>query len=205
MAIRQVQAPDGKVLEVDVPEGASTDQILQTAAQQYYSDVANLPPKYTLGETVGKAFSRGTKRLGSTFGDVIPAMIGSGLGFEDYAKRQMEEARQTEEDIQRANPPEFESFKQVEDVGTAVGFLGETVGEQVANLLSVIGPGVGGRVVGGFATKAAARKYALDKGAKAEAAERFADIAAKSGKATGQNVGLFLGSYSLNANRVFCY
>ena len=174
-----------------------------SALAKKYDFEKELRPDYGPIEGFTRGVSRGFQRLGSTFGDVLPAMVGSAVGADEYAKRQMEEARQTEEDIQRANPPEFESFKQVEDVGTAVGFLGETVGEQVANLLSVIGPGVGGRVVGGFATKAAARKYALDKGAKAEAAERFADIAAKSGKATGQNVGLFLGSYSLNAPEVF--
>jgi hypothetical protein len=33
-----------------------------------------------------RGVSRGTKELGSTFGDVIPAMVGKSLGFEDYAK-----------------------------------------------------------------------------------------------------------------------
>ena len=121
-----------------------------SALAKKYDFEKELRPDYGPIEGFTRGVSRGFQRLGSTFGDVLPAMVGSAVGADEYAKRQMEEARQTEEDIQRANPPEFESFKQVEDVGTAVGFLGETVGEQVANLLSVIGPGIGGRVAGGI-------------------------------------------------------
>jgi len=193
MAIRQVQAPDGRVLEVDVPEGASTDQILQTAAQQYYSDVANLPPKYTLGETVGKAFSRGTKRLGSTFGDVIPAMIGSGLGFEDYAKRQMEEARASEGYIQRSLAPQFPSFKDVAGLGDAGKFVAETIFEQIPNFGTMFLSGGAGSQAAKIGAQQFAKKYT---------GKKFAEEMAKR-QVRGMTAGTALGSYALNAPEIF--
>ena len=193
MAIRQVQAPDGRVLEVDVPEGASADQILQTAARQYYSDVANLPPKYTLGETVSKAFSRGTKRLGSTFGDVIPAMIGSGLGFEDYAKRQMEEARASEGYIQRSLAPQFPSFKDVAGVGDAGKFVAETIFEQIPNFGTMFLSGGAGSQVAKIGAQEFAKRYT---------GKKFAEEMAKR-QVRGLTAGTALGSYALNAPEVF--
>ena len=138
-----------------------------SALAKKYDFEKELGPDYGPVEGFTRGVSRGFKRLGSTFGDVLPAMVGSAVGAEDYAKRQLEEARQTEEEIQAYNPPEFRSFKEVEGVGDAVGFVGETVGEQVANLATVLGTGGAGALAG------------------------------KAG------LGVFLGSYSLNAPEIF--
>ena len=94
------------------------------------------------GTAASKAFSRGTERLKSTFGDAIPAMIGSGLGFDEFAKRQMQEAQASEELIQRKYAPQIKSYKDVSGVGDALKFGVETIFEQVPNLGAMVVPGV---------------------------------------------------------------
>lgn len=146
--------------------------------------IAALKPEYGFGETISRGASRGFTRLGSTFGDVIPAIVASGLGFDDYAKEQLGEAAQTEQELARTNAPEFQSYKDVEGVGDALKFASQVGSEQLANLATAIVPGVG---LGGLAARGAAGTAA--------------QIAAK--KAAGQMVGTYLGSYALNAPEVF--
>lgn len=137
------------------------------ALAKKYDFEKELRPDYGPVEGFTRGVSRGFKRLGSTLGDVLPAMGASALGYDEYAQRQLEEAKQTEKEIQKYNPPEFKSFKDVEGVGDAVGFVGETVGEQAANLATVLGTGGAGALAG------------------------------RAG------IGVFLGSYSLNAPEIF--
>ena len=193
MAIYQVKAPNGQLMKFEGPEGASEEQLLQTAAQQYYSDISNITPQYTTGETISKAFSRGTKRLGSTFGDVIPAMVGAGLGFDDYAKRQMEEARGTEEYIQRNLAPQYPSFKDVAGLGDAGKFVAETIFEQIPNFGTMFLSGGAGSQVAKIGAQEFAKRYT---------GKKFAEEMAKR-QVRGLSAGTALGSYALNAPEVF--
>ena len=185
MAIYKVQAPNGKVLKVEGPEGASDSEVTQFAAREFYSDPANIEKKYTVGQTLGKAFDRGTRRLSSSFGDLIPAIGASALGFDDYAQKQLDEAEQSEAYIQRNLAPKYPSFKDVDGVGSALEFAGETVFEQFPNLGTML-------VTGGVGT-GAARLGAAKLGAKALAKR----------EAVGQGTGVYLGSYALNTPEIF--
>jgi hypothetical protein len=202
-----------KVLEVEGPEGASADQVKQFAAENYYADPANAPKDYSLGEIVSKGFGRGAKRIGSTIGDVLPAMGASALGFDEYAKKQMQEAQASEENISRTMAPQYPSYKDVKGVGDAGKFVLETAFEQIPNLFGIIGTGGVGGVAGGIAAKTAAKKATealtkkelkkqLSEQASARAAKKILSDINKS-KATGQAAGVFLGSYALNAPEVF--
>jgi hypothetical protein len=193
--IYEVQGPDGTIYDVEGPENADPNILIATVAQHVESPrrptsediqqrIAALKPEYGFGETLSRGASRGFTRLGSTAFDVIPAMVASGLGFDDYAKEQLGEAAQTEQELARTNAPEFQSYKDVEGVGDALKFASQVGSEQLANLATAIVPGVG---LGGLAAR----------GAVGTAAQ----IAAK--KAAGQMVGTYLGSYALNAPEVF--
>lgn len=159
-------------------------------------------PDYGVLGSFTRGVSRGTKRLGSEFGDVIPAMIGSALGADEYAQRQMEEYAQTEAEIERLNPAQFQSRKDVKGPLSGLKYGLETIGEQGANIATALIPGGVGRVIGGAAAKRAAlagvEEYAAQEAALMGAAE---SIAAK--KALGQNVGVYLGSYAMNAPEIF--
>ena len=185
MAIYKVQAPNGKVLKVEGPEGASDSEVTQFAAREFYSDPANVEKKYTVGQTLGKAFDRGTRRLSSSFGDIIPAIGASALGFDDYAEKQLDEAEQSEAYIQRNLAPKYPSYKDVDGVGSALEFAGETVFEQFPNLATML-------VTGGVGT-GAARIGAAKLGAQALAKR----------EAVGQGTGVYLGSYALNTPEIF--
>lgn len=133
----------------------------------------------TTGEMASRAITRGAKRLGSTFGDIIPAMGAKALGFDEYAQRQMGEAADTEKEIAKYYAPQYESTKDIKGISDLPGFALETVAEQVPNIATSLVPGVGAGAI---------------------AARVGAGTAAKVAAA---NAGVFLGSYAQNAPEVF--
>jgi len=173
---------------------------LKKLATKYDFELAT--PDYGVLGSFTRGVSRGAKRLGAEFGDVIPAMVGSALGADEYAQRQMGEYAQTQEEIERLNPAQFQSRKDVKGPLSGLKYGLETIGEQVPNIGSALIPGGVGRVIGGAAAKRAAlagvEEYAAQEAALLGAAET---IAAK--KALGQNVGVYLGSYAMNAPEIF--
>jgi hypothetical protein len=155
-----------------------------------------------------RGVSRGTKQLGSTFGDVIPAMLGKSLGFDEFAERQMGEAAETQRQIQETNPAQFESYKDVSGVGEGTRFFLESLGEQVPNIATSLVPGgIGGTLAkrGAVAAAETAAKDAGLTGLEALAGEAAKEAGKKiaSRTALGQNIGVALGSYAQNAPEVF--
>jgi hypothetical protein len=154
-----------------------------------------LRPDLSFGEAAKRAVIRGGKQVSTAFGDIIPAIGASALGFDDYAKRQMEEAAATQEEIQNRFAPEVQSYKEVTGPMSALKYGVETIGEQIPNLATALVPGGVGAMLGRRAAIGAAEAAGL--GTK-EAAELLA-----SRQALGQNLGVYLGSYSQNAPEVF--
>lgn len=217
MPIYQVQAPNGKIYNVEGPANADQNTLFAAANQLYEQDESKrLRKEYGPGlfGTFTEGVGRGVEQLKTTFGDVIPAMAGQALGFEDYAKAQMQEAAEAQQRIQAERPPIFESYKEIESPYQFAQFGAEVLGEQVPNILTSLIPGVGGGAVAGRAALATVSKalteQAVKRGLVGEAAELFVaegvkraapSLAAKS--AMGANVGAFLGSYTQTAPEVF--
>ena len=203
MPIYETTLPDGQPLQVIGPPDATPQEISQAALQiasQQTPPPSTVTPNYTLGRAITGGFNTGVERVKSTFGDVIPAMAANALGFEDYAKKQMEEARRSEEKIARKYAPEFESFKDVDSLGGAARFVAGTIAEQGPNLLTMVGSGG----VPAIGAKLTAKAFAIElakKYPKMATKEIIKRVAKRQGLA--QNVGVFLGSYSLNAPEVF--
>lgn len=168
----------------------------------------------TYGEMASRAFERGTKQLGSVFGDIIPAMAAKGLGFDEYAQRQMEEARQTQEELATYAAPQYPTLESVKGPADVPGFALETFVEQIPNILTSLIPGVGAEVIaartalGGVAKQLTAQ--AAQRGLAGEAAAQFInqglkqaapEVAKRAGVA--QGAGVFLGSYAQNAPEIF--
>ena len=190
MPVYTTTLPNGQSIRVMGPSNATPETIqqaaLQIAAQRRAAPYVDTGERnYSLGTAASKAFSRGTERLKSTFGDAIPAMIGSGLGFDEFAKRQMQEAQASEELIQRKYAPQIKSYKDVSGVGDALKFGVETIFEQVPNLGAMVVPGV----AAGQVARVGAGKLAATELAKRQAAA--------------QGIGVYMGSYALNAPEVF--
>jgi hypothetical protein len=217
MPIYKVQAPNGKIYNIEGPANADQNVLFQAANQLYEQDEnKRLRKEYGPGlfGTLTEGVGRGVEQLKTTFGDVLPAMAGQALGFEDYAKAQMQEAAEAQERIQAERPPLFPSYKDVESPYQALQFAFEVLGEQIPNIATSLIPGVGGGVIAGRSALTAVgtslAKEAAQKGLTGRAAAEFIEggmkaaapgIAAKS--ATGATAGAFLGSYSLNAPEIF--
>jgi len=190
MPIYNVPLPDGQTVRLVGPEGATAEELAQAveqiAAQSTRPTPEKTKPDYGFGTAASKAFSRGKKQTASYFGDVIPAMVATSLGFDEYAEKQLKEAETSERIIQEKYRPQFESFKEVSGPIEALKFATETIAEQLPNIATTLIPGAG---AGAVATRLGAAKLTA-----AELAKR---------QAAAQGVGVYLGSYALNAPEVF--
>jgi hypothetical protein len=193
MAEYKVTSPEGKQYVITGPEGASKQDVLNAVFDKLGIKPQEPPrPDRTLGQEIGAGFRRGKERLKSTLGDVLPAMVYSGLGMEEEAKKQMAEAAQSERDIAEYNPPSYRSYKEVTDPRSAFGYAAETIGEAGPDILaSLIPGGIGGT---------AARRIGV--AGLRELGEAGAAQIARRG-AMGETAGVYLGSYAQNAPEVF--
>ena len=130
-------------------------------------------PEVGIGEAFTTGFERGVGRLGSTVTDIIPALVGSAVGAEEYAQRQFQEAAEKEAALPA---PIFPSYKDVEGVGDFTKFVAETIGEQIPNL----GVALATALTGGAAAPVLGAT-----------------------RAAGQLAGAGFGSYALNAPEIF--
>jgi hypothetical protein len=156
---------------------------------------AALPPDLSMGEALKRSVIRGGKQISSALGDVIPAMAASAVGADEYAKRQMEEAAATQEEIARKYAAGVPSYKNVKDIGSGAQYLLESAGEQIPQLATALIPGGVGAVAGRRLALSAAKTAGLG------LEETAAAAAAKQN--LGQNIGVYLGSFSQNTPEVF--
>lgn len=204
-----------KLGPVKFRDDLTQEQFLAQVRQLSEKHDFKLPgPDYGLMGSFTKGVSRGATRMSETFGDILPALGASALGFDDYAKAQMAEAKATEEQLARTNPAQFESYKQVEGVGDAARYALETLGEVTPDMASMLVPGgIGGAVAKRGAAKLAEKELAgitpglVETGA---SAEELAHVAGRVGaenaarqQAKGQGVGVYLGSFAMNTPEVF--
>ena len=124
----------------------------------YLSTEGFTPQEFKLANenfgSFSSAIKRGGKGTGSLIADVLPAM-GADLvekivpesfkpAVRAYKERQMGEAQATQEEIAKKYPGQFESYKDVEGVGDALGYVKEAIGENLASFLpGLITGGVG--------------------------------------------------------------
>ena len=134
--------------------------------------------------TFTSAVKRGGKNVGSLLADVLPAM-GADLvekiapesfkpAIKAYKEKQMGEAQATQEQIAKTLPAEFESYKDVQGIGDALGYVKEAIGENLASFLPGIVTGGAGSIAargaiaaaGELAGTQAAKEYLASQAAK---------------------------------------
>ena len=204
-----VTTPTGESYVVDAPEGATQEQVLGFVQQQLNPPTEQLVeparPDRGLIDAFTSSLGRGVDRLGITLGDELPALVGSALGQDDYARQQIEEAELAKANLQALNPTQVESYKDINNLGDALIYATESIGENIPNILGIAG-GVG-------ATSFAARKFAgsaIKKKLKKETINKnqaaLQESLRKAQAAAGNQAimpAAFLGSYALNAPEVF--
>jgi carbamoyltransferase len=90
---------------VNFPDTMSQEDIIK-AIQNDILPKARAPEPEPSKDTgifsmTGRAIARGAKQTGSLLGDVLPAMAASAVGADEYAARQMQEAAQTQKEIEQ--------------------------------------------------------------------------------------------------------
>jgi len=194
-----------KVGDVSFPDDLSPAQfnsLVYRLAEKY--DFPAPKPEASLGTIFKRGAMRGLGELGIAAGDTLPAMIGTAVGANEYAERQLAEAQTSREQLEEKYPTRFRSYKEVKGPGDALEFVAETGGELVPTAATAIIPGVGlgavgSRVVGGAALRAATAGVA---GREALAAP-IVKAAAAQGAKRGMQAGVFLGSYAQTAPEIF--
>lgn len=209
MATAKFQMPDGKIATFEVPDG-TTPEAATSMVHKYLQEQSEPERDYTMGELTSKAFMRGARGIQSTITDVIPAMVGSALGADEYAKKQLEEARQYQAETAKKYGAQYKTSEEAKTLGDKLKFALETGVEQVPNLATMLTPAGVGRAAAGKLAERALLKGALaeagEAGLTAEARQALLKSAAPellAKRELGQDVGLYLGSYSQNAPEVF--
>ena len=150
---------------------------------------------------------RGLGETGIALGDILPAMGASALGFEDYAQKQMEEAKASRAELERKYPTQFKSYTEVSSPYEALQFGAETLGELGPTALTAMIPGIGAETLAGRLAARGAMGAALEAGPLSLAGRAAAETAAKKAAETaGRRAmygGVYLGSFAQNAPEVF--
>lgn len=193
-----------KVGDVEFPDNLTPEQfnsLLGKLAAKY--DFSIPKPEAGLGTIFKRGFMRSMGETGIALGDTLPAMAGSALGFEDYAKQQMDEAQATREALERKYPTRYKSYKEISSPFEAIEYGAETLGELVPTAATAMVPGVGGEVLGTRIAGQSALKAAAAAGPPTRAALAGVTKAAEAGGRAGMYGGVYLGSYAQNAPEIF--
>ena len=160
-------------------------------------------PDIGLGEIAKRGFMRSMGETGIALGDTLPAMAGSALGYDEYAKQQMAEAAKSREELEKKYPTRFKSYKDVGGLREGAEYVSETLGELAPTVATSVIPGVGLEALGGRMAGRAALEAATMAGPPSRAALLGVEEAAKAGARKGMYGGVYLGSLAQNTPEVF--
>lgn len=236
MAYNVKAALDAGYTEAEVADEIAKEKSLNVAAAREagYSDWEILSeltkPEPGLVETGYRGFRRSLGELGVLAGDTLPALAASALLPEETARpiveEQFRQAAETRADLERRFPTVYGSYKEVEDIGSGIGYVAEKFGELLPDILPSIASGGVGAFLGKKLATEAAEKAAKQASQKAEFelleggldaatdAAIYKNIADPVGRKAAESItnsyiksgigaGAFLGSYAQNAPEVF--
>ena len=160
-------------------------------------------PEVGIGTLMKRGFMRGLGETGIALGDVLPAMGASALGFEDYARKQMEEAKASRAELEKEYPTQFKSYKEISSPYEALQYGAETLGELGPTALTSLIPGVGAEALASRLAGQAALKSAMAAGPVSRAGLAAAEKTAETAGRRAMYGGVYFGSFAQNAPEVF--
>lgn len=151
-----------------------------------------------------RGFATGMESTKGLVADVIPAMVQSAFGYDEAAKRNLEEYKARMDALRAKNLLAETDYTKVKDVGSALSFAGEAVGEAIPSMATALLGGVGvgaaaARVGAGRILSSQVAKRAAELEAKGLASEAALAAATKeASQKVGAAAGAFGGSALLN-------
>jgi hypothetical protein len=172
MAYNVKAALDAGYTEAEIADEIAKEEKFNVAAAREggYSDreiLAELTkPEPGLVETGYRGFRRSLGELGVLATDTLPALAASALLPEEtakpFVKRQFKEAEEARADLESRFPTVYGSYKEVEDIGSGIGYVTEKFGELLPDILPSIATGGVGAFLGKKAATEAAEKAAKE-------------------------------------------
>lgn len=161
MAQYRAKGPDGRTYKFDAPAGL-TDEAASFFLNQYLR-FDQAPPAFeptpapapTPETGLVPSIKRGFKQLGVLGGDILPAMGARLVGADEYAERQLREAAESQREIQERFPAAVPSYTNIKNVGDAVTYITEAVGEAIPSILPSLFTGGAAALLSRPATAAA--------------------------------------------------
>ena len=166
----------GKVEFADNISPSQFRSQVKSLADAYDFDPEPFMPELRPLTQLRRGVARGVGQLGIALGDVLPAMVASGIGADEYAKQQMEEAAASQARLAAKYPSMVPSYTDISTPMEAITYGAETIGEVLPSAATAIVPGLGGAAL----------------------ATRMGVSAS-----TGMLGGVFMGSFVQNAPEVF--
>jgi hypothetical protein len=195
----------GPVRFADNLSSEELQQQVDLLAKQY--DFKIPKPEVGIGTLLKRGFMRGLGETGIALGDVLPAMGASALGFDQYAQKQLGEAKESRAALEAKYPTQFKSYTEIESPYEALQYGAETLGELGPTALTAMIPGAGASALGSRLAARGAMGAALEAGPLSRAGLAAAETAAKEAATTaGKRAmygGVYLGSFAQNAPEVF--
>ena len=192
MPIYEYQGQQYEISDTD--PAIAKEKILSYIGGQKSEEPAPAQPFQATPETGISAFipavKRGALGIASLGGDILPAMagrVGEKLGIKgakEYADRQMAEAAQSQQDIERNYPSAVPSYTNIKGAGDLLTYIVEAVGETIPSVLPSIFTGGAAGVIGRgavIAAKEAAEKAVIAAAAKGVAGAELESLAMKAG------------------------
>ena len=178
MATYNVKGPDGKLHEFQGPAGMPNDLVNLLANDYFHTEEAPAPPPAPKAETgFIPSVIRGGRGISSLLGDVAPAMAAKALGYDEYAKKQMQEAAAYQKETEEKYPSAIPSFSDIKGPGDALTYIVESVGEAIPSMLPSLFTGGAASIVGRGAVLAA--RSAAEKAAASSIAQGVTEVEAK--------------------------
>lgn len=186
----------GKIYDFQGPDGLPPDAVKMLASDYFnFSQTPQeAPPPEPKGESgFIPSVKRGFGQLGILAGDVVPAMAAHAVGAEDYAKKQMQEAAKSSEELAKKYPTEIASYKDIKGLGDALIYAKEAIGEAVPTMIPSLFTGGAATIAGRGAIAAAtsaAEKAVLARAAEGVVGEELKQLATKAGIEAARKVAL---------------
>lgn len=160
MAIYEVDAPNGKTYRIEGPDDARPEDISRSFMVNLYPGILEEEkpkPERGLGSLFGQSVLKGFGQTGILLGDYLPAMAGRAVGADEFADRQLAEARTSAAELERKYPTEFRSYEDIQGARDALRYGVEALGTGLPSLLPGLVTGGAGAIAARALTSAAAR------------------------------------------------